>query len=432
MTIVGRLNNGISYQQLMRKISSLWHLAFLFSLLPICSIHGRSKELSAWDLAYYDYFVAPNGGIVYCRIDKSSHTLKIGPYYEGCRFGDHPGPWGEKRKQGVKGNISLPSKVMVRHRSELSKEDVIIGEFTIVSLDRQAFKGCSELISITLPPSVNNISAEAFVGCSNLTTINLSSTIRSIDLKMAEGCSKLEAINVEKVTDGKYHSFDGILCLDGNTIYCPKAYKGAIRIPSHLSIGNETFKDCQSITEAIIEDGVKDIGSNAFENCSLLSRVEVPSSVRRIGEKAFNGCILLKDVVLGASIEEMGRDAFASCIALKEITLPQKLKYIDWRLLKGCSSLERVNISEGVRTIYGDAFSFCSSLREIKLPNTLESIGENAFMGCTALEKVILGPNVKNINRYAFFGCSSLRSINVPKQAVIYDETFMDCDNLQR
>ena len=64
------------------------------------------------------------------------------------------------------------------------------------------------------------------------------------------------------------------------------------------------FKDCTSITELVIPDGITTIGSGAFSRCRFTKAV-VPASVTVIGQQAFFNCTSLKEVVFEDGDEDI-------------------------------------------------------------------------------------------------------------------------------
>jgi hypothetical protein len=77
---------------------------------------------------------------------------------------------------------------------------------------------------------------------------------------------------------------------------------GAIVIPSTIgvypvvSIGNEVFEKCYSLTSITIPDSVTSIGKYAFMDCDSLTSVTIGESVTVLGYYAFRGCYSLKRV----------------------------------------------------------------------------------------------------------------------------------------
>ena len=63
-------------------------------------------------------------------------------------------------------------------------------------LGSYAFYGCSELTSLTIPPSVTSIGVSAFAGCSGLTSFTIPSSVTSTGWGVFQGCSGLTSIYV--------------------------------------------------------------------------------------------------------------------------------------------------------------------------------------------------------------------------------------------
>jgi len=56
---------------------------------------------------------------------------------------------------------------------------------------------------------------------------------------------------------------------------------------SILSIKMTLVRDCDSLTSAVIEDGVTIIGNDAFLSCISLESIDIPDSVSFIARCAF-------------------------------------------------------------------------------------------------------------------------------------------------
>ena len=156
---------------------------------------------------------------------------------------------------GIKYNITTPTEAKV---TCLGNDEKYIGQITIpesitftgkifnvVAVEDEAFKECSELLSVTIPNSVTSIGLSAFYGCSSLESIN---------------------------------------------------------IPNHLtSIGDRTFMGCSSLSSIDLPDSLTYISAQSFQNCSKLYSITIPRKVSNIGSNAFVGCNRL---TLVASLNE--------------------------------------------------------------------------------------------------------------------------------
>lgn len=78
---------------------------------------------------------------------------------------------------------------------------------------------------------------------------------------------------------------------------------------------DSAFRDCGSLTEAVLPEALTEIEARAFQACRL-KRIVLPKGFRRIGYFAFAYCKKLEEAVLPASVEAIDPKAFNKCAKL--------------------------------------------------------------------------------------------------------------------
>ena len=167
----------------------------------------------------------------------------------------------------------------------------------------------SNLRSIRIPGSVEEIGYAAFYHCDELTDVVIPNSVKEIATSAFAQTPWMK--NWEKNGGSDYLIVgDGILL----------AYKGSdsiVSVPSEVRrIGAEAFKGCTNITKVVLPDSVEVIGEAAFEDCSNLTEVEGGNQVREIRDRAFAGCFI-NTVHIPASVEKIGLRAYDSMDSAK-------------------------------------------------------------------------------------------------------------------
>ncbi len=170
-------------------------------------------------------------------------------------------------KQGsgtVSGDITIPDTITYNSNT-----------YTVTSLADEAFSGCTNLTSISIPASVTSIGSNIFCRCDALETITVASGNSTYDSR--DNCNAI--IHTES---------DNLIAGCKNTV-----------IPNTVtSIGSKAFYGCIGLTSITIPDSVTSIGEQAFYPCCGLKSVTIPSSVSAIGNYAFCGCTALDTITL--------------------------------------------------------------------------------------------------------------------------------------
>ena len=245
-----------------------------------------------------------------------------------------------------------------------------------------------------------------------------------------------------------------------------KAYNNSIKkveIGTDVSISNNTFYQCYSLSSITIPDSVTSIGNSAFQECRSLISITIPSGVTTISDKAFNGCTSLTSINIPDSVVSIGLHSVSSCYSLTSINIPDSVTSIGQYAISGNMSLTTITIGSGVTSIGENTFQSCYALQSITIPDTVTSInrdmfnssialssftiadtvtgiGQSAFYQCYSLQTITIGSSVTSIGQYAFYGCTYLESIkfkstipplvtngntwkNVPTSCIIYVPT---------
>ena len=238
----------------------------------------------------------------------------------------------------------------------------------------------------------------------------------------------------------------------------------SVTIPNNVtSIGEEAFDACTSLTNVTMGTNVTSIGEEAFYGCTSLTSVTIPNSVISIGDAPFAGCTSLRAITVDTnnpayssvagvlfdksqsrliqypageagsytipnSVTSIGNDAFGACTSLTSVTFPNSVTSIGEGAFFDCTGLTSVSMGNSVTSIGNDAFGACTSLTSVTIPNSVTSIGEEAFGWCTGLTSVTIGTNVASIGDLAFDGCTSLTSVYFTGNAPSADSTVFACD----
>ncbi len=271
----------------------------------------------------------------------------------------------------------------------------------------------SNVVSISFPFSVTDISSNAFQGCNNLTSITIPNTIKNVGWATFDGCTKLATVTLENGIAGVWN---------GAFINCSGLT--SVNLPaSIINIGGNAFQNCTSLLTISIPDSVKTIGWNAFKGCSSLTTVGLPSNLLYLGNNAFQDCGKLTNITLPNTLRDIGDFAFHNCLNLNNLNTPNKLKTIGVSAFQNCSSLRKFTIPISIpavgdpeifTTISNSAFKDCVSLGDITLPPNVTTIGISSYQGCSSLTTLTIPNSVTYIGNSAFLDCVNLASLNIP------------------
>lgn len=211
----------------------------------------------------------------------------------------------------------------------------VLDGYKVVAIGEGAFEYC-EMSSVVVPVGVTRIEEDAFMGCENLTSVSLPEGLTFIGEEVFDYCPITEITLPESLVRIGEQAFEGTRL---TSIYLPKnvaflgnedridEYDGEIIEEDDLY--GDVFRDCMSLKEvkvdaanetyadvdgilytkdlktllycpdakqtAVVPEGVENIYEDAFEESCVVS-VVLPSTLKTVGEYAFAICEDLTDV----------------------------------------------------------------------------------------------------------------------------------------
>ena len=160
------------------------------------------------------------------------------------------------------------------------------------SIGDGAFSGCTGLVDLRLPDTLQSIGHEAFKGCTGLVELHLPVTLQSIGHQAFYGCT-------------------GIVDL---------------QLPDTLqSIGFRAFCSCTSIVVVHLPATLQSVVFRAFRGCTGIVDLHLPATLQSIGEEAFYGCTGIVDLQLPDTLQSIGEWAFDGCTGIVTLQLPDTL-----------------------------------------------------------------------------------------------------------
>ena len=277
--------------------------------------------------------------------------------------------------------------------------------YRVTAIAASAFKGNTNMTSISIPDGVTAIGDSAFYECQGLVSVTMPNSITSIGEFAFRSCKALTSISIP----------DGV-----------------------KTIKRYTFDFCTKLSSIYLGTGLTEIEEAAFDYCSSLTSIVIPGNVKKIGYSAFSCCFALTSVVFSEGVEEIGDVMFHSCYDLASLTIPNSVFSIGtgafeetawyknqpdgmvyagkvFYRYKGFLEQETaLTIEEGTIGIAGGAFGSCRNLTSVTIPNSVFFIGHDAFAGCREMTTATVPEGVSSIPYRTFEGCVLLTSVTLP------------------
>lgn len=170
---------------------------------------------------------------------------------------------------------------------------------SLSSLGTYSLSGLA-ITTCDIPTTVTQLKEGLFKGSSSLANVTFSSQISSIPDHCFDGCTALAKVN--------------------------SSTAGSADLTGILSVGEEAFKGCSTITSADISDLADrttrsityGLGAGSFENTGLTS-IEIPVGIAVIPDNAFKGTSLTQ-VIIPENITAIGSNAFTDITILDTVS----------------------------------------------------------------------------------------------------------------
>lgn len=303
------------------------------------------------------------------------------------------------------------------------------GEAGTTELGSSVFSGCTNLVEVSTAKNVGIIGSSAFSGCIKLMRLNLAEGLQIIKSGAFSGCARLEGALPEGVSE-KYSSASGAKVMLPNE-------KAVLEIPGTVTaIEDSAFASCYSADETLQADGEKEpsdykIGIKAVH-------VAGNPAGTTIGASAFAGCQNLTKLTLGEGVTGLGDSALKDT-RLEEITIPSTFETGTAKnspFTSGeNSTLKKVTFADGIQVIPQYFLNNITTLTKIEIPASVQKIGDHAFADCSNLTAVTFkeqaDSKLTTIDTSAFEGCSLMKLSKLPEGlTTINASAFKDCKKI--
>ena len=204
-------------------------------------------------------------------------------------------PWAENI--AAENGVKYIGKVAYKHVSGTSL-NIKNGTVSIADYFIDTEVGIS---SITLPSTLR------ILGKESLRSATISSIELPVSLEKIGSWAMADNSNLRRITIPRNVNFIGRGAFENTNIV--RIYYNAENAMTELE--DEEYGYCpfpNSVTRAIIGEGVKTIPPSLFDQCENLVRIQMPSTVEYIGSAAFN-CSNLEHIDLPSSLKSMGKSA---------------------------------------------------------------------------------------------------------------------------
>lgn len=212
----------------------------------------------------------------------------------------------------LEGPVNIPDTIRYQNK-----------EYLVTKIERNGFRGCRKMTSVSIPAAVTEIESGAFYRCSKLAKIEFrgeeNNQLRIIG-ERAICYTRLTEITLPD----KVH-FLGRYALADNTFLLH------INLPHSLSI----------------------IEAFAFSNCANVEEIEIPDSVASLGTHMFDGDEGLISVKLSCNMHTLEEGTFLDCWNLTELILPEGLKKINLKAFDGCANIKHISLPSTIEVIQG-------------------------------------------------------------------------------
>ena len=204
--------------------------------------------------------------------------------------------------------------------------DLVIPEtyngLPVTRIAAEAFKGCTSLISVTVPVSVKYVLKNAFSGCSKLKNVYYKGTKRewadvSVISPNAE-FGRARMLTTEGDGEISWTFEDGVLTITGSGEMAEyrfaensRPWKSCLNTATKIVIGDgityvgsSAFSGFKNVTEVVLGKDVTDVAMEAFANCTALLTFRFEGVIEFLSQGVVNGDNVLNDVYIVGLTEE--------------------------------------------------------------------------------------------------------------------------------
>lgn len=303
------------------------------------------------------------------------------------------------------------------------------GKAGTTELGSSVFSGCTNLVEVSTAKNVGIIGSSAFSDCIKLMRLNLAEGLQIIKKDAFAGCTRLEGALPEGVNE-KYSSASGAKVMLPNE-------KAVLEIPGTVTaIEDSAFASCYSADETLQADGEKE-PSDYKIGIKAVHIAGNPAGTT-IGASAFAGCQNLTKLTLGEGVTGLGDSALKDT-RLEEITIPSTFETGTAKnspFTSGeNSTLRKVTFADGIQVIPQYFLNNITTLTKIEIPASVQKIGDHAFADCSNLTAVTFkepaDSKLTTIDTSAFEGCSLMTLFKLPEGVTtINASAFKDCKKI--
>lgn len=339
-------------------------------------------------------------------------------------------------------------------------------EYTVTGIKACAFDLCTNMVSITFPPTLEVIDSAAFFKPTKLKTINVlgkipadissspfASTIYTgATLNVPEGCwltyqkSWPRFIYVNEpgtfnaTVDGMNFNIMSPTDKYARLRSATPKYSGDFVVPATIKyndveykvveIGAYAFDGCADLKSVTMPEGLLAVNTYSMRKANLLDTVIFPSTVEFFATGVFQNCTGIKMVDMSSKATRVENVTFQNCTALQKVILPQNCVYVGASCFSGCKLLETLENYSKLTTIMSGVFQD-TPLLNMELPAGLTTLENTAFKN-SGVTFTVYPEGLKKVDANTFYGCKNLRNVVINHElTMLGSQCFAFCENLE-